>query len=77
MRKKINLGIIGIDHGHIFDMLDEIANKLDSITSDEVTLLDAHKSLGFFTTVYHSARKKKNISFRINKNNTFYNSWLP
>ena len=24
MFKKLNLGIIGIDHGHIFDMLDEM-----------------------------------------------------
>ncbi len=24
MKKKLNLGVIGIDHGHIFDMLDEM-----------------------------------------------------
>ncbi len=27
MRKKINLGIIGIDHGHIFDTLDEMLKE--------------------------------------------------
>ncbi len=27
MRKKITLGIIGIDHGHIFDMLDEMLKE--------------------------------------------------
>ena len=27
MKKNLNLGIIGIDHGHIFDMLDEMLNE--------------------------------------------------
>ena len=27
MKKAINLGIIGIDHGHIFDMLDEMLKE--------------------------------------------------
>ena len=27
MKKTINLGIIGIDHGHIFDMLDEMLKE--------------------------------------------------
>ncbi|MDB3959530.1 Gfo/Idh/MocA family oxidoreductase [Candidatus Pelagibacter sp.] len=27
MRNKINLGIIGIDHGHVFDMLDEMIKE--------------------------------------------------
>jgi len=27
MIKNINLGVIGIDHGHIFDMLDEMLKK--------------------------------------------------
>ena len=27
MSKKINLGIVGIDHGHIFDMLDEMLKE--------------------------------------------------
>ena len=27
MKKKLNLGVIGIDHGHIFDMLDEMLKE--------------------------------------------------
>ena len=27
MTKKLNLGVIGIDHGHIFDMLDEMLKE--------------------------------------------------
>ena len=58
-------------------MFDEIANKLDGSTSDEVTLSDARKSLEFVTAVYDSARKNKNIKLPIEKNNPLYNSWLP
>ena len=58
-------------------MFNEIANKLDGKNSDEVTLLDARKSLEFVTAVYNSSRQEKNISLPINKNNPLYNSWLP
>ena len=27
MKKTLNLGVIGIDHGHIFDMLDEMIKE--------------------------------------------------
>ena len=27
MKKVLNLGVIGIDHGHIFDMLDEMLKE--------------------------------------------------
>ena len=27
MKKNLNLGVIGIDHGHIFDMLDEMLKE--------------------------------------------------
>ena len=27
MKKKLNLGVMGIDHGHIFDMLDEMLKE--------------------------------------------------
>ena len=58
-------------------MFEEIANNLDGITSDEVTLLDARKSLEFVTAVYDSSRQNKNISLPIDKDNPLYNSWLP
>ena len=31
MKKAINLGVIGIDHGHIFDMLDEMIKKVGAV----------------------------------------------
>ena len=58
-------------------MFEEIANKLDGSTSDEVTLLDARKSLEFVTAVYDSSRQNKNIKLPIDKYNDLYNSWLP
>jgi predicted dehydrogenase len=58
-------------------MFNEISNKLDGKNSDEVTLLDARKSLEFVTAVYDSSRQGKNISLPIEKNNPLYNSWLP
>ena len=58
-------------------MFDEIANKLDGKNSDEVTLLDARKSLEFVTAVYNSSRFKRDINLPINNDNPFYSSWLP
>ena len=58
-------------------MFDQIANKLDSSKSDEVTLHDAKKSLEFVTAVYESSRQNKNIKLPIEKNSPLYNSWLP
>ena len=58
-------------------MFVEIANKLDGNNSDEVTLLDARKSLEFVTAVYDSSRQRKSVSLPIKKDNPLYNSWLP
>ena len=58
-------------------MFDEIANKLDGYSSDEVKLLDARDSLEFVTAVYNSSRLGKNIYLPISKDNPLYNSWLP
>ena len=58
-------------------MFNEIANKLDGKPSDEVTLLDARKSLEFVTAVYDSARQDKNINLPIKNDNPLYSSWLP
>ncbi|MDA9643641.1 Gfo/Idh/MocA family oxidoreductase [Candidatus Pelagibacter sp.] len=58
-------------------MFDEIANKLDGYSSDEVKLLDARDSLEFITAVYNSSRQEKNIYLPISKDNPFYISWLP
>jgi len=58
-------------------MFDEIANKLDGKVSDEVTLLDARKSLEFVTAVYSSSRQNKSIKLPITNDNPLYSSWLP
>ncbi len=58
-------------------MFDEVANKLDGKISDEVTLLDARKSLEFVTAVYSSSRQNKSIKLPINIDHPLYNSWLP
>ena len=58
-------------------MFNEIANKLDGKVSDEVTLLDARKSLEFVTAVYSSSRQNKSIKLPITNDNPLYSSWLP
>ena len=78
-KKQINevLSKVKIPKTWYAGMFDEIANKLDGISSDEVSLLDARKSLEFVTAVYDSSRQNKNISLPIDKNDPIYNSWLP
>ena len=58
-------------------MFEEIANKLDGSTSDEVTLSDARRSLEFVTAVYDSFKQNKNIKLPIDKSNPLYDTWLP
>ena len=58
-------------------MFNEIANKLDDKSSDEVGLSDARKSLEFVTAVYQSSRQNNNIKLPIEKGNPLYDSWLP
>jgi len=58
-------------------LFEQIANKLDGVKSDEVSLIDARQSLEFVTAVYSSSRNEKSISLPISKSNTLYNSWLP
>ena len=58
-------------------MFEEIANKLNGLPSDEVTIRDARNSLEFVTAVYASSRQNKIIEIPIDKKNKLYNSWLP
>jgi len=58
-------------------LFEQIANKLDGIKSDEVSLIDARQSLEFVTAVYSSSRTERSISLPITKSNPLYNSWLP
>ena len=58
-------------------MFEEIANKLDGSSSDEVTLSDARNSLEFVTAVYDSSRQNKSVKLPVKKSNSLYYSWLP
>ena len=64
-------------HSWYAGLFEQIANKLDGIKSEEVTLDDARKSLEFVTAVYSSSRTGQNISLPIKNDNPLYNSWLP
>ena len=46
-------------------MFEEIANKLNGLPSDEVTIRDARNSLEFVTAVYASSRQNKIIRLRL------------
>ena len=58
-------------------MFEEIANKLEGLSSDEVTLSDARQSLEFVTAVYDSFQQGKNIYLPIKGGNPLYKSWIP
>ena len=58
MKKALNLGVIGIDHGHIFDMLDEMIKEGCSCNSfwtdgDPLTLQEFNKK-------YPNIKRKEN-----------------
>ena len=58
MKKVINLGVIGIDHGHIFDMLDEMIAEgcsCNSFWTDEDPL-----TLQEFNKKYPNIKRKEN-----------------
>ena len=58
MKKALNLGVIGIDHGHIFDMLDEMIKEGCSCNyfwtdGDPLTLQEFNKK-------YPNIKRKEN-----------------
>ena len=58
MKKALNLAVIGIDHGHIFDMLDEMIKEGCSCNSfwtdgDPLTLQEFNKK-------YPNIKRKEN-----------------
>jgi hypothetical protein len=55
------------------ECFEEIANKLEGLSSDEVTLSDARQSLEFVTAVYDSSQQGKNIFLPIKKKIHFTN----
>ena len=89
MTKKLNLGVIGIDHGHIFDMLDEMLKEGCSCNyfwteGNPLTLEEFNKKYPNIKRkenkeeiLNDSSRQNKNIKLPIVKDNPLYNSWLP
>ena len=58
MKKTINLGVIGIDHGHIFDMLDEMLKE--GCTCDYFWTEGGPLTLKEFNSKYPKIKRKEN-----------------
>ena len=58
MKKTINLGVIGIDHGHIFDMLDEMLKE--GCTCDYFWTEGEPLTLKEFNSKYPKIKRKEN-----------------
>ena len=58
MNKNINLGVIGIDHGHIFDMLDEMLKE--GCTCDYFWTEGDPLTLKEFNSKYPNIKRKEN-----------------
>ena len=66
MKKAINLGIIGIDHGHIFDMLDEMLKE--GCTCDYFWTEGSPLTLKEFNQKYPNIKRVENKSEILNDN---------
>ena len=58
MKKTINLGVIGIDHGHIFDMLDEMLKE--GCTCEYFWTEGDPLTLKEFNSKYPNIKRKEN-----------------
>ena len=66
MIKNINLGVIGIDHGHIFDMLDEMLKE--GCTCDYFWTEGSPLTLKEFNQKYPNIKRVENKSQILNDN---------
>ena len=66
MIKNINLGVIGIDHGHIFDMLDEMLKE--GCTCDYFWTEGSPLTLKEFNQKYPNIKRVENKSEILNNN---------
>ena len=66
MNKNINIGVIGIDHGHIFDMLDEMLKE--GCTCDFFWTEDSPLTLKEFNKKYPNIKRVENKSDILNNN---------
>ena len=58
MKNNLKLGVIGIDHGHIFDMLDEMLKE--GCTCDYFWTEDDPLTLKEFNKKYPNIKRKEN-----------------
>ena len=58
MKNNLNLGVIGIDHGHIFDMLDEMLKE--GCTCDHFWTEGDPLTLKEFNSKYPNIKRKEN-----------------
>ena len=66
MNKNINIGVIGIDHGHIFDMLDEMLKE--GCTCDYFWTEGSPLTLDEFIKKYPNIKRVKNKNDILNDN---------
>ena len=66
MNKNINIGVIGIDHGHIFDMLDEMLKE--GCTCDYFWTEGSPLTLNEFIKKYPNIKRVKNKNDILNNN---------
>ena len=66
MNKNINIGVIGIDHGHIFDMLDEMLKE--GCTCDYFWTDGSPLTLKEFNQKYPNIKRVENKSEILNNN---------
>jgi predicted dehydrogenase len=64
MKKSLNLGVLGIDHGHIFDMLDEMLKE--GCTCNHFWTEGSPLTLKEFNKKYPSIERIKNKSEILN-----------
>jgi predicted dehydrogenase len=66
MKNNLNLGVIGIDHGHIFDMLDEMLKE--GCTCDYFWTEGSPLTLDEFNKKYPNIKRVENKSDILNDN---------
>ncbi len=58
-------------------MFEAVADHLDGIGNDHVTLADGRRSLEFVTAVYHSAQSGLPVSLPLGTDHPLYDGWVP
>ena len=54
-----------------------LADKLDGIAENHVSIEDGRRSLELVSAIYHAARTKQTVSLPLSSDSPVYNGWLP